>query len=113
MPDTLNQAQRSYCMSYIRSKDTLIEVSLRKLLWHAGYRYSKNYARLPGTPDIAITKLRRRVDAMLLLSKSEAFDLIAQHLNELIDTNRAAMKAKKTAKKGSKENDGTPVEVEV
>ncbi|MBO4350309.1 MAG: hypothetical protein J6A01_05100 [Proteobacteria bacterium] len=53
------------------------------------------------------------LNAMQLLSKSEAFDLIAQHLNELIDANRAAMKAKKTAKKGGKENDGTPVEAEV
>ena len=56
MPDSLTPAQRSKCMSRIRSKDTSIEVSLRKLLWHAGYRYRKNYARLPGTPDIAITK---------------------------------------------------------
>ena len=56
MPDVLTIPQRSKCMSRIRSKDTSIEVSLRKLLWHAGYRYRKNYARLPGTPDIAITK---------------------------------------------------------
>ena len=56
MPDTLTPAQRSYCMSRICSKDTSIEVSLRKLLWHAGYRYRKNYAQLPGTPDIAMTK---------------------------------------------------------
>ena len=45
-------------MSHIRSRDTSIEVSLRKLLWHAGYRYRKNYAALPGKPDIAITKHR-------------------------------------------------------
>lgn len=56
MPNTLTPAQRSFCMSRIHSKDTSIEVSLRKLLWHAGYRYCKNYARLPGTPDIAMTK---------------------------------------------------------
>ena len=56
MPDPLTPKQRSKCMSHIRSKDTSIEVSLRKLLWQAGYRYRKNYARLPGTPDVAITK---------------------------------------------------------
>lgn len=56
MPDVLTIPQRSKCMSHIRSKDTSIEVSMRKLLWHAGYRYRKNYARLPGTPDIAMTK---------------------------------------------------------
>ena len=56
MPDSLTPAQRSKCMSRIRSKDTSIELSLRKLLWHVGYRYRKNYAQLPGTPDIAIIK---------------------------------------------------------
>ena len=40
------------------------------------------------------------LNAMQIISKSEAFDIIAQHLNELIDANRAAIKAKKTAKKG-------------
>jgi len=43
-------------MSRIRSKDTFIEVSLRKALWRAGIRYRKNYKKLPGSPDIAITK---------------------------------------------------------
>ena len=43
-------------MQKIRSKDTSIEVLLRKRLWHAGYRYRKNYKRLPGSPDIAVTK---------------------------------------------------------
>lgn len=45
-------------MSSIRSKDTSIEVILRKALWHKGIRYRKNYKALPGTPDIAITKYR-------------------------------------------------------
>ena len=49
-------AKRSYNMSRIKSKDTSIEVTLRKALWHAGIRYRKNYPGLPGTPDIAITK---------------------------------------------------------
>lgn len=43
-------------MSRIRSKDTSIEVALRKALWKEGIRYRKNYHALPGTPDIAITK---------------------------------------------------------
>ena len=45
-------------MSSIRSKDTSIEICLRKALWHKGYRYRKNYKKLPGTPDIAITKYK-------------------------------------------------------
>ena len=45
-------------MSHIRSKDTSIEVKLRKELWHKGYRYRKNYKKLPGSPDIALTKYK-------------------------------------------------------
>lgn len=45
-------------MSRIRSKDTSIEIILRKALWRRGIRYRKNYKGLPGTPDIAITKYR-------------------------------------------------------
>ena len=56
MTDIFSPSQRSFCMSRIRSKDTSIELSLRKLLWHAGHRYRKNYSQLPGTPDIAMTK---------------------------------------------------------
>ena len=45
-------------MSHIHSKDTGIEVALRKALWRKGYRYRKNYKELPGTPDIVLTKYR-------------------------------------------------------
>ena len=34
-------------ISRIRSKDTSIEVKLRKELWLKGYRYRKNYKILP------------------------------------------------------------------
>ena len=45
-------------MSRIRGKDTSIEVALRKALWAKGYRFRKNYAQLPGRPDIALTKYK-------------------------------------------------------
>lgn len=45
-------------MSRIRGKNTSIEVKLRKALWHRGYRYRKNYKKLSGSPDIAITKYK-------------------------------------------------------
>ena len=45
-------------MSKIHSKDTSIEVQLRKALWHKGYRYRKNYKALPGSPDIVLTKYK-------------------------------------------------------
>ena len=34
-------------MKNIRGKDTRIEVILRKALWNKGYRYRKNYKKLP------------------------------------------------------------------
>lgn len=45
-------------MSHVRSKDSIIELTLRKALWHKGYRYRKNYKKLPGKPDIALTKFK-------------------------------------------------------
>lgn len=45
-------------MSKIHSKDTSIELRLRKALWHKGYHYRKNYKALPGSPDIVLTKYK-------------------------------------------------------
>lgn len=45
-------------MRKIHSKDTSIELLLRKALWHRGYRYRKNYKALPGSPDIVLTKYK-------------------------------------------------------
>ena len=39
-------------MQAIRSKDTGIEIALRKELWNRGLRYRKNCKDLPGKPDI-------------------------------------------------------------
>lgn len=58
MDDIMTPEQRSLAMSHIKGKDTSIEVLLRKALWHKGIRYRKNYKKLPGSPDIAITKYR-------------------------------------------------------
>ena len=48
--------ERSENMRRMRSKNTKIEIALRKGLWHKGYRYRKNYEALPGKPDIVLTK---------------------------------------------------------
>lgn len=56
--DNLTKGQRRKNMQHIRSEDTSIEVKLRKALWHRGYRYHKNDKRLPGKPDIALTKYK-------------------------------------------------------
>lgn len=56
--DNLTKEQRRKNMQHIRAKDTSIEVKLRKALWNKGYRYQKNYDRLPGKPDIVLTKYK-------------------------------------------------------
>jgi DNA mismatch endonuclease (patch repair protein) len=50
--------QIHYTMSRIRGKDTKIEIVFRRALWRSGIRYRKNFAVLPGKPDIAITKYK-------------------------------------------------------
>lgn len=56
--DVLTPEQRHKNMSHIRSKGTLPEVTLRRALWHLGIRYRKNYALLPGKPDIVLLKYK-------------------------------------------------------
>lgn len=58
MADDMTPDQRRKNMQHIRSKDTSIEIKLRNALWHEGIRYRKNYKKIPGKPDIAITKYR-------------------------------------------------------
>ena len=58
MSKKLNISKNSWNMKYIHSKNTKIEVILRKALWNAGFRYRKNYEKLPGKPDIALTKYK-------------------------------------------------------
>ncbi len=56
--DKLTKEQRRKNMQSIKSKDTSIELKLRKALWGRGFRYRKNYDKLPGKPDIAMTKYK-------------------------------------------------------
>ena len=45
-------------MSNVHLKGGKAEVTLAKALWHQGYRYRRNYKKLPGSPDIAILKYK-------------------------------------------------------
>ena len=58
MADVLTPEQRRKNMQHIKSKDTKIEVLLRKALREKGYHYRKNYSGLPGKPDIVLTKYK-------------------------------------------------------
>ena len=56
--DNLTKEQRHKNMKNIKSKNTSIEIDLRRALWKKGYRYRKNYNELPGKPDIVLTKYK-------------------------------------------------------
>jgi len=50
--------ERSDLMSKIRAKETKPEQIFRKTLWAIGVRYRKNVNKLPGKPDIVISKFK-------------------------------------------------------
>ena len=52
MKRTKNPVSRSENMRRIKSKDTSIEILLRKELWKRGFRYRKNAKDVFGKPDI-------------------------------------------------------------
>ena len=58
MSDRLTPEQRHKNMQNIKSKDTSIELKLRKALWDRGIRYRKNFKELIGKPDIVLTKYK-------------------------------------------------------
>ncbi|MDX9882422.1 MAG: very short patch repair endonuclease [Prolixibacteraceae bacterium] len=49
---------RSELMRRIKSENTKPELKLRKFLWGIGIRYRKNVKKLPGTPDIVISRYK-------------------------------------------------------
>ena len=56
--DIWDKNKRSEVMSKIRSKNTKPEIILRKALFAKGYRYRINFKKLPGKPDIVLSKYR-------------------------------------------------------
>lgn len=66
-------------MRSIHSKDTSIELQLRKALWHKGYRYRKNYKAFPGSPDIVLTKYKIAIFYTLFTLE----DLYGLHIDEI------------------------------
>jgi DNA mismatch endonuclease (patch repair protein) len=60
--DKLTPGQRSENMRRIRSRDTSPEMIVRRLIHGMGYRYRLHSPKLPGRPDLALTRLRKIVD---------------------------------------------------
>lgn len=58
MADVLTPAQRRFNMQCIKSRDTKIEIAVRRYLFHHGIGFHKNVKALPGTPDIVLSKYK-------------------------------------------------------
>jgi DNA mismatch endonuclease (patch repair protein) len=58
MTDVHSKETRSYNMSRIRSKDTKPELLVRKYLFSKGFRYRLHEKKLPGKPDLVLTKYK-------------------------------------------------------
>lgn len=56
--DVHDKKTRSFNMSKIGSKNTSIELIVRKYLYKNGFRYRLHYSKLPGKPDIVLIKHR-------------------------------------------------------
>lgn len=61
MSDIVSPAKRSAMMSGIRAKDTKPELRVRKALFAAGFRYRLHIKKMPGCPDIVLSKYRAAI----------------------------------------------------
>jgi len=52
---------RSRIMACVRSTNTKPEILVRRILHSLGYRYRTHNRKLPGTPDIVLTKRRKAI----------------------------------------------------
>jgi DNA mismatch endonuclease (patch repair protein) len=53
--DRISKSRRSKNMSKIKSKNTSLEITVRKYLYHRGYRYRIHY-NITGKPDLVFPK---------------------------------------------------------
>lgn len=53
--DRLSTKDRSYQMSLVKSKNTVPELAVRKLVFSMGHRYRIHGAGLPGKPDLVFS----------------------------------------------------------
>lgn len=58
MVDRISRDHRSWNMSRIRSTDTKPEISVRSLLHRLDFRFQLHVRKLPGRPDIVLSKYR-------------------------------------------------------
>jgi len=59
--DKVSKEVRSRNMSHIRSKDTMPEMIVRRLVHAAGFRYRLHARDLPGSPDLVFPRLHKAI----------------------------------------------------
>lgn len=59
--DRISSEQRSRNMSEVKSKNTSPEIYLRKLLFAEGFRYRVHTKKVPGHPDIWMTRFNTAI----------------------------------------------------
>lgn len=59
MTDVLTPEQRKFNMSRIRNKNTRPEIIVRSLVHGMGCRYSLHNSKLPGKPDLVLSRHRK------------------------------------------------------
>ncbi len=59
--DTRTPEQRRHIMQSVKSKDTMPELIVRRLLHSEGYRFRLHRKDLPGTPDIVLPGRRKAI----------------------------------------------------
>jgi len=62
MPDTFNSAERSRIMAAVKSRDTVPEMVVRRMVHRMGYRYRLHVRSLPGTPDLVLPRRRKIIN---------------------------------------------------
>ncbi|MBX2950768.1 MAG: DNA mismatch endonuclease Vsr [Crocinitomicaceae bacterium] len=58
MVDKVSKERRSEIMSSVRGKDTKPELIVRQFLFSEGFKYRLHDKKLPGKPDIKLTKYK-------------------------------------------------------
>ena len=89
MADTVNKETRSRMMSSVRSKNTKLEMEIRRRLFDRGFRYRLHGKNLPGTPDMIFPKYRA-----VLFVHGCFWHYHGCHLSGLPDTRRSWWKKK-------------------
>jgi DNA mismatch endonuclease (patch repair protein) len=61
MTDRIDTARRSALMKAVPTRNTSVELAVRRILFEAGYRYRLHRKDLPGSPDIVFPSRRKAI----------------------------------------------------